>query len=161
MSGVWGVARADFLEKFRRFSFVAMMALSLFAAFWLVPRNDGSVQLIAIQPDRFVQAGNPSWIPVTSAWGLGIILPLIGFFYLRNTIAFDEKSGVMQLVSSSPIGYTRYMFGKLCSGTLLLYCFASAVILGSFFIMLWLFPGQLLSVYQFFSHFIFLLIILP
>jgi hypothetical protein len=114
-----------------------------------------------IQPDRFIQAGNPSWIPVASAWGLGFFLPLIGFFYLRTAIAFDESSGVAQLISTSPVGTMRYMLGKFCSGTLLLFCFAAVVILGSFFMMLWHFPGQVLSAYEFLSPFLFLLFVLP
>jgi hypothetical protein len=161
MISVWGVARADFIERLRRFSFIAIMALSFFAAFWFVPRDDGSIQVMAIKPDRFVQAGNPSWIPVASAWGLGFFLPLIGFFYLRNTLAFDEKSGVSQLILPSPIGNLRYMLGKLCSGTLLLYCFTAIVMTGSFFMMLWHFPGQILSAYDFLSPFLFLLLSLP
>jgi hypothetical protein len=138
-----------------------MMALALFAAFWFVPRGDDSLQVMLIQPDRFIQAGNPSWIPVASAWGLGFFLPLVGFFYLRNAIAFDERSGVAQLISSSPVGNIRYMLGKFCSGTLLLSCFAAIVIIGSFFMMLWHFPGQFLSAYEFLSPFLFLLFVLP
>jgi len=161
MSGILGVARADFLERQRRFSFIAMTAMSLFAAFWFVPRDDGSMQVMVIQPDRFIQAGNPSWIPVASAWGLGFFLPLIGFFYLRNAVSFDEKSGVSQLISTSPFGNIRYMLGKLCSGTLLLYCFTAVVIIGSLFMTVWHFPNQHLSAYEFLSPFIFLVTALP
>lgn len=161
MSGIWGVTRADFLERFRRFSFIAMMALALFEAFWFVPRDDGSMQVMAIQADRFIQAGNASWIPIASAWGLGFFLPLIGFFYLRNAITFDENSGVSQLISVSPIGNIRYMLGKLLSGTLLLYCFTAVVILGTLFMTLWHFPGQLLLAHEFLSPFVFLLVALP
>jgi hypothetical protein len=161
MNRVIGVARADFLERLRRFSFIAMMALALFAVFWFVPKDDGTMQVMAIQPDRFIQAGNPSWIPIASAWGLGFFLPLIGFFYLRNTIAYDEKSGVSQLITSSPIGNMRYMCGKVFSGTLLLYCFAAVVILGSFFIMIWQFSGQMLSARSFLSPFLFLVFSMP
>jgi len=161
MNGVLGVARADFFERQRRFSFIAMTAMSLFAAFWFVPRDDGSMQVMAIQPDRIIQADNPSWIPIASAWGLGFFLPLIGFFYLRNAVAFDEKSGVSQLISTSPVGNIRYMLGKLCSGTLLLYCFTAVVIIGSLFMTIWHFPNQHLSAYDFLSPFIFLLTALP
>ncbi|MCL1965285.1 MAG: hypothetical protein FWF69_09575 [Firmicutes bacterium] len=161
MRGVAGVARADFQERSRRFSFIAMIAFALFGAFWFVPRNDGSLQVITIQPDRFMQAGNASWIPIASAWGLGFFLPFIGFFYLKNTITYDEKSGVSQLIAASPLGHVRYMLGKFCSGTLLLYCFTAVVILGSFLMMTWRFPGQYLSVYDFLSPFAFLVAALP
>jgi hypothetical protein len=161
MRTIWGVARADFRERSRRFSFIAMIALALFAAFWFVPRNVDSMQIMSIQPDRVIQGDNPSWIPVASAFGLGFFLPLIGFFYLRNTITFDEKSGVEQLISSSPVGNSRYLLGKFCSGTLLLYCLVGVVMLGSLFMMLWNFPGQFLSVHDFLSPFVFLLFTLP
>jgi hypothetical protein len=161
MNSIFGVARADFQERSRRFSFIVMMALALFAAFWFVPRSDGSLQIMNIQPDRFIQAGNPSWMPVASAWGLGFFLPLIGFFYLRSSLAFDESSGVTQLISSSPVGTVRYMLGKFCSGMMLLFCFAAVVLLGSFFMMLWHFPRQFLSAYDFLSPFLPLLFALP
>lgn len=161
MRSIVGIARADFKERSRRFSFIAIMAAALFLAFWFVPQEGGGIQVMAIQPDRFVQGGNPTWIPLASAWGLGFFLPLVGFFYLRNAIAFDEKSGVSQLISSSPVGNVRYMLGKLCSGTLLLYCAAAVVIIGSFFMTLWHFPGERLTVNQFLSPFVFLLTALP
>ncbi len=145
MSSVLGVASADFKERSRRFSFIAIMALALFAAFWFVPRDDGSLQVMTIQPNVFLQAGNPSWIPMASAWGMGFFLPLIGFYFLRSTIVFDEKSGVSQLILSSPTGNVRYMLGKFVSGTLQLYCFAAVVLVGSLFMMLWRFPNQILS----------------
>jgi hypothetical protein len=155
------VALADFRERGRRFAFVALIAAALFAAFWFVPRESDSLQIMTIQPDRFAQAGNPTWIPMASAWGLGFFLPLIGFFYLRNALAFDETSGVSQCIASSPVGNVRYMLGKLCSGTLLLYCPAAVVVLGSFFMMLWHFPGQILTAREFLTPFAYLLTALP
>lgn len=161
MNAIMGVARADFLERYRRFSFVAMMALALFAAFWFVPKDGDAMQVMLIQPDRFIQAGNPSWIPVASAWGLGFFLPLIGFFYLRNAVSFDERAGVMQFIASSPIGKVRYLLGKWLSGTGLLYSFTAVVMLGSFFMMLWHFPGQPLPADEFLTPFAYLIFALP
>jgi hypothetical protein len=161
MTAVLGTARADFTERTRRFSFIALMAAALFAAFWFVPRTDGSMQVMVIDPMIFFQGDNPSWIPVTGAWGLGFFLPLIGFFYLRNALAFDERTGVSQLISASPVSRFRYMLGKLLSGTLILYCASLAVIVGSFFMMIWRFPGQWLSPSAFLTPFIFLLTALP
>lgn len=161
MKSILGIARADFQERSRRFSFMAMIALALFAAFWFVPRNDGKLQIMAIEPELIMQAGNSSWIPVSSAWGLGFFLPLIGFFYLRGMIGFDERSGVSQLIMSSPVGRLWYLAGKFAAGTLSLYCFAAVVLAGSFVMMLWHFPGQLLTPAEFLTPFTFLLFTLP
>jgi len=116
---------------------------------------------MVIQPDRFMQAGNASWISMTSAWGLGFFLPLIGFFYLRNAIAFDEKVGVSQLITSAPVKNWRYFCSKLLSATLQLYCFAAVVILGSFFMTLWRFAGEGLSVQSFLTPYLYLIFALP
>ena len=89
MRVIIGQARADYKDKSRRFSFVALMALCLFGAFWFVPRAGDGFEIMSIQPDVFIQGGNSSWIPVTSALGLAFFLPFIGFFYLRNAMLFD------------------------------------------------------------------------
>ena len=161
MSASLGQARADYLEKSRNFSFLALMALCLFAAFWFVPRSVDGFQIMSLQEDVFIQGGNPSWIPVTSALGLAFFLPFIGFFYLRNTMAFDEIVGVDQLIASSATGNARYLIGKFLSGILLLYTFAATVVIGSFFMTLWHFPGQFLSIYAFISPYMFILASVP
>jgi len=158
---VFGQARADYIGKSRDFSFLALMALCLFGAFWFVPREIDGFEIMALQPDIFIQGGNPSWIPVTSALGLAFFLPFIAFFYLRNTIAWDEEIGMSQLITSSTVGNLRYLIGKFLAGTLLLFTFAVTVIIGSFFMALWHFPGQLLSLYAFLSPYMFLLASLP
>jgi len=159
---VLGQIQVDYIQKSRSFSFLVMIAICLFGAFWFVPRETGDgILIMAMQPDIFIQGGHPSWIPMTSALGLAFFLPLIGFFYLRDAIAFDEKMGVEQLVSSSAVGNFRYLAGKFLSGVLLLYTFAFAVIIGSFFMMVWQYPGQLLSIGAFLSPYMFLLVSLP
>ncbi|MCL2558806.1 MAG: hypothetical protein FWE09_10055, partial [Treponema sp.] len=149
MRAILAQARADFLERTRRFSFLAVMALALFLAYASVPGIwAGSAflfDMIEVEPDLFVQGGNPSWIPVTSAMGATIFLPIIGFAFLLGSVAFDEKSGVSQLVSSSTAGAFRYIFGKFISGALLLYCLLAAVICGSIVMALAQFPGHGLS----------------
>jgi len=161
MRAVLGQARAGYLGKSRNFSFLALMALCLFGAFWFVPREVDGFEIMSLQPDIFIQGGNPSWIPVTSALGLSFFLPFIAFFYLKNTIALDEEMGIEQLITSSTIGNLRYLIGKFLSGTLLLFTFAITVIIGSFFMSLWHFPGQFISPYAFLSPYMFLLASIP
>jgi len=161
MRAVLGQARADYLEKSRNFSFLALIALCLLGAFWFVPREVAGFEILSLQSDIFIQGGNPSWIPVTSALGLAFFLPFIAFFYLKNTIALDEEMGIEQLITSSTMGNLRYLIGKFLSGTLLLFTFASAVIIGSFFMSLWHFPGQFISPYAFLSPYMFLLASIP
>ncbi|MFP3155200.1 hypothetical protein LQZ18_12410 [Lachnospiraceae bacterium ZAX-1] len=161
MNAVKGIFTAEFKERSRRFSFIAMIALALFAAFWFVPRDDGYMQVMIIQPDRFLQAGHPSWIPIASAWGLSFFLTPIGFFYMKNLLSQDQQLGVTQLVQSSPIGNVRYIFGKWLAGIALLYSITATVVAGSFVMMMLRFPGQIISAYDFLSPIAYLIIVIP
>ena len=161
MRAILGQAQADFIERSRRFSFLALIALALFASFWFVPREGDGFQIISIEPTVFVQGGNPSWIPIASLIFLTSFWPFIGFFYIRGAVAFDERTGVEHLITASGCGNLRYLFGKFLSGTMLMYTIAGVVMLGSYFMTIWHFPGQFLSAYAFLSPFFFILASLP
>jgi len=156
-----GVFRAEVQERTRRFSYLAMIAMALVAAFWFVPRNDDSMQVMSIQPDVFIQAGNASWIPVASAWGLGFFLPLVGFFYLKNTLSDDLRNGLHQYIRTSPLGNVRYALGKWVAGITLLYGVTIVVMFGSFVMMLIHFPGEWLSPHDFLTPYAYLLTVIP
>ncbi len=150
---VWGVARADFLEHVRQFSFIAFCALVVFFTFWFVPRTTGFTALV-IEPGVFLQGSDPSWVPMSAAMCGGIMLCLFGFAYIINSVQYDQKSGVLSLLRTSPTKRAAYLFGKLISDTLLLLCLLAAMMAGSFLIMEIRFPGQFLSLWDFFSPFL-------
>ena len=150
---VLGVAKADFLERVRRFSFVALCALAVFFTFWFVPRPTGFTALV-IDPDVFLQGSDPSWIPMSAAMCGGMLLCLFGFAYIVNSVQRDWKSGVLSLLRTSPTKRAAYLFGKLLSDTLLLLCLLASVLAGSFLIMEIRFPGRFLSPWDFFSPFL-------
>ena len=153
MRAVWGVAKADFLERVRRFSFVAFCALAVFFTFWFVPRPSGFTALV-IDPGVFLQGSDPSWIPMSAAMCGGMLLDLFGFAYLFNSIQRDRESGVLSLLRASPTKRAAYLFGKLISDTLLLLCLLVAILAGSFVIMEIRFPGRFLAPWDFFSPFL-------
>ena len=153
MRAVWGVAKADFLERMRRFSFVASCALAVFFTFWFVPRPTGFTALV-IEPNTFRQGSDPSWVPMSAAMCGGMMLCLFGFAYILNAVGLDRRNGVLALLRTSPTKRADYLFGKLISNTLLLLCLLAAIIAGSFAIMEIRFPGQFLSPWDFFSPFL-------
>ena len=153
MRAVWGVAKADFLERVRRFSFVAFCALAVFFTFWFVPRPSGFTALV-IDPGVFLQGSDPSWIPMSAAMCGGMLLDLFGFAYLFNSIQRDRESGVLSLLRASPTKRAAYLFGKLISDTLLLLCLLIAILAGAFLIMEIRFPGRFLVPWDFFSPFL-------
>ena len=151
---IWSIARSDFRERTRRFSFIALCALSVLAAFLFVPDPNAEITSITIDADCFSQAINQTWIPVASALCTGILLPLIGFFYLRNSLTLDRKTGTVNLIYTSPVNKVVYLAGKYLSNSLILICTLFVVVLSSFFMTLLNFPDMEIPVLHFFSYFI-------
>ena len=162
MIAFYGQAKADFLERSRRFSFIAMIALALFGAFFFVPsQTQDGFSFLSIMPDIFYQVSNPTWIPVASAMGTGFFLMLMGLFYLRTGVSFDEKVGIDQLVLASPTGNSAYLIAKFLSGTLLLTYIAAITMLGSYVMAVIHFPGEVLPLRTFLVPYAFLVATLP
>ena len=160
MRYIWSFARADFLERSRRFSFLALLILSMLAAFFFMP-NDTTWQVMAVTPYIFDFTHDPSWLPMRSAWGLGMFLPMLGYYYVCNTLAFDERMGVDQLIRSSTTKTHVYFIGKFLSDCMLLYLAVAVVMICTAFAMITRFPGQWLSMHVFLSPFIFLAAAIP
>lgn len=150
---VWGVAKADFLERVRQFSFTAFCAFAAFFTLWFVPRPNGFTAL-AIDPSVFRQGSDPSWMPMSAAMCSGMMLCVFGFAYLFNSVQRDRESGVLSLLQTSPISRTDYLFGKLVSDTMLLLCLLGVIMAVAFVTMEIHFPGRLLSSWDFFSPFL-------
>lgn len=148
-----GIAKADFLERVRKFSFFACAALLAFAVFWFVPRPSGFTALV-IEPDRFLQGSDPSWVPMASAMCGGMLLCLVGFVYVKNAVRRDRELGILSLVQTSPLKRSAYLFGKLLSNTLLLLLFLCCIAAASFLTMEIRFPGKLIPLYAFVSPFL-------
>lgn len=151
---IWSIAQSDFRERTRRFSFIALCALSVFAAFLFVPDPNAEMTSIVVDADYFLQGTNWTWIPVASALCTGMLLPLIGFFYLRNSLTLDRKTGTVNLIYTSPVNKVVYLAGKYLSNSLILICILSVVVLSSFFMTLLNFPGMEIPVLHFLSYFI-------
>lgn len=100
---IWFIALSDLKERTRRLSFLALCALSVLAAFLFVPDSEAEMTSIAVDADYFLQGTNWTWIPMASALCTGMLLPIAGFFYLRNTLSFDGKTGMVALVYTSPV----------------------------------------------------------
>ena len=151
---IWSIARSDFRERTRRFSFIELCALSVLAAFLFVPDPDAEMTSIAVDADYFLQATNWTWIPMASALCTGVLFPVAGFFYLRNSLTLDRKTGTVNLIYTSPVNRAVYLTGKYLSNSLILICILSVVVLSSFFTTLFNFPDMGIPVFHFLSFFI-------
>ena len=149
------IALSSIKQKIRRFSFWAIAAVALTSSFLLAPKNEiGGIHVMNIEPSVFIQGGNPTWIPISSALILTIFLPLIGFVYIRDLINIDRSTGMMDILLASGVGRFQYVFGKIIAGFILLLLLLGIVMYGSLITILITFRGEPFSIWTFISPFL-------
>lgn len=151
---IWYIAKADFKERTRRFSFLVLCVSAVLAAFLFVPNPNAEMTSIAVDARYFSQATNWTWIPMASALCTGVLLPVMGFFYLRNSLSLDRKTGIVDFVYTSPVGRVTYLLGKYLSNLLILLCMLLVVSLTSFCMTILQFPSMEISTVHCFSYFL-------
>lgn len=151
---IWKIAQADLRERTRRFSFLFIAALSVLAAFWAVPRPAAEFTSITIDTASFSQGTTWSWIPMAAALCMGVLLPLIGFFYIKNTLSFDRETGTVNLIFTSPVSKFTYFAGKYISNLWLLFSVLLIVAASSLFMAFVHFQNARFSIFHFLSFFV-------
>ena len=151
---IWYIAQSDFKERTRSFPFLALCALSVLAAFLFVPDPNAEMTSIAVDTAYFSQASNWSWIPMASALCTGMLLPVTGFFYLRNSLGLDRRTGTVNLIYTSPVGRVSYLAGKYLANVFMLLSILLVVVVSSFCMTLLRFSETGFPVSHFLSYFI-------
>ena len=111
---LYQLARADFLERVRRYSFLFTMGISLYLGY-------------AAATGRLVMRVNDSRGVFNSAWIGGLMalvsttfLTLAGFYVVKNTIERDRSTRVGEILASTPMSKTMYVMGKAVSNFVVL-----------------------------------------
>lgn len=109
MRSIVAIARADFLERTRRYSF--FLAL-LFAVFLGYATATGK---IFIQFDEYRGLYTSGWIGTLVALTITCFVSLVGFYIVKNSVERDRVTGVGQILAGTPLSKTAYAFGKFLS----------------------------------------------
>jgi hypothetical protein len=121
---IYHLALADFYERARRFSFLLTLAAVIFMG---VLVNNGSIFfcLRSIDPNlaAFSYRGelNSAWIGTMTVLVLNLILGLFGFYLVSDCIKRDIRTGVGQIIATTPVSRAEYLIGKWISNCLVLY----------------------------------------
>jgi hypothetical protein len=116
---VYHLARADFLERIRRYSFLVVLAATLFTCYEVHTGN------IGLSVSGFRGTMNSAWLGATMTLMATTLLGFVGFYIVNNSIALDESSRVGQLLAATPLSKAQYIFGKALSN----FCVLSVIIL--------------------------------
>ena len=113
MNGAWrsveALARADFLERTRRYSF--FLAL-LFAVFLGYATATGRIFL---QFDEYRGLYTSGWIGALVALVITCFVSLVGFYIVKNSVERDRATEVGQVLAATPLSKPAYAFGKFLS----------------------------------------------
>ncbi len=104
---------ADFLERIRQYSFLVVLGLMIVVAYFFIPPLDTSYIIIDLDGYRGVY--NSAWIGATVAMLTGAYMALASFYVVKGAINRDRETGVGQIIATTPISKTFYVFGKWLS----------------------------------------------
>ncbi len=107
------LVRADFLERTRRYSFLVVLGLTVWAGYVFVPPAGASYSAMALGDYRGVY--NSAWVGTMVALMTSLFLTLAGFYLVKDTVERDERTGVGQIIATTPISKPLYVLGKAVS----------------------------------------------
>ncbi|MFG2038054.1 ABC transporter permease [Dactylosporangium sp. NPDC048998] len=118
MSGLLGLALADFRERVRRPAYLLMLISAIGLGLLAVPPADSHWSVLVI--GGFRGRYTSDYVGMVTALTSALWLTLVGFYLVRDAVARDERTGVGQLLAASPLRTPVYLAGKLLSNAMVL-----------------------------------------
>jgi hypothetical protein len=110
---LYHLARADFLERKRRYSFLITIGLTVYLVALYLPAMDASYLTLGLGHFRGIY--NSAWVGSVAAVLCSTLLSLPGFYLVKNTIERDHHTGVGQILATSSMSKLGYVLGKIVS----------------------------------------------
>ncbi len=119
----------DFLKRVRSYTFLITMCASIAIAYTFIPAPEASYSTIKIS--NYIGEYNSAWFGYVSGIMSSVLLSLIGFYFVSGEIKTDKSTKVGQIMATTQIGNSRYLFIKVLSNFLLLLTIVSIIFLMS------------------------------
>lgn len=110
---IYALARADLLERVRRYQFVATIAVTALLGSLLLPARHAGYETFLIDGYRGVY--NSAWIGATFAIIATLLLSLFGFYNVKSAVQRDRETRVGEIVAATPMTRFDYALGKALS----------------------------------------------
>jgi hypothetical protein len=115
---IYSLARADLLERTRRYQYVATIAVTLLIGTLLVPAKNAGYQTFLVDGYRGIY--NSAWIGATFAILASMLLSLFGFYHVKSAVERDRSSRVGEIIAATSVARFDYALGKALSNFLVL-----------------------------------------
>ena len=103
------IARADVLERVRRYSFLLTLAATAWLG-WLVVRGQ-----IVLMLDAYYGEMNGAWAGTLVAVTLSTLVTLVGFWIVKGSVEWDRRTRVGEILAAAPMSKATYVLGKSLS----------------------------------------------
>lgn len=127
MSRYFSIIKADYLQRFRSYTFIISLLVSVIVAYSFVPAENANYT--TIQVGKYVGLNNAAWIGHVTAIMASAFLWLIGFYIINNGIRRDKETGVGQIIATTSITNFQYLLSKSLSNFLVLLTIAAIILL--------------------------------
>jgi hypothetical protein len=120
---LYHLALADFYERSRRYGFLLTLAAIIYVG---VLVNNGTLFLYLWPSDlslslRYRGEFNSAWIGTMTVLVINTFLGLFGFYLVSDCIQRDIRTGVGQIIATTPVRRATYLVGKWISNCLVLF----------------------------------------
>jgi hypothetical protein len=131
---IYHLARADFLERVRRYSFLVVLGAVLFLGYQAAVGN------VTLQLGDYRGEFNSAWVGSMMAIIASFFLGWFGFYLVKGSLARDRETGVGQIMATTPLTRPLYTLGKWLSNFIVL--LLTVVILALVGLALQIFAGE-------------------
>src|SRR5512145_2733426 len=106
---IYHLARADFLERVRRYRFLFMLGLAVFLGYQVAIGNVG------VQLKEYRGEFNSAWVGSMMSLMTTFFVGWFGFYLVKGSVARDRETGVGQIMATTPLTRPLYTLGKWVS----------------------------------------------
>jgi hypothetical protein len=103
------LARADFLERVRRYSFFLTMLFALGLGYGAITGR------ITISMQGYRGVSTSAWVGSLAALITTCFVSLVGFYVVKSSVDRDRQTGVGQILAATPMSRSSYALGKTLS----------------------------------------------
>jgi hypothetical protein len=122
---IYAIARADFLERVRRYSFLVTLLFVVYLGY------AAATGKIAMRLGKYRGVYTSAWIGANMAMVASCFISLVGFYVVKNAIDRDRITRVGEILAATPLTRAVYLLGKWLSNAAVLGVQVGVLALGS------------------------------
>jgi hypothetical protein len=147
---IYHIARADFFERVRRYSFLVMLGLVVFLGYQTAIGN------IALELGLYRGKFNSAWVGAMMSLIATFFIGWFGLYLVKGSVARDRETGVGQIMATTPLTRPLYLIGKWLSNFAVLMSMVTVLALGAIVIQFLQGENTQINLFAFLSPFVFI-----